>query len=179
LTEAREALREKATHDPLTGLWNHEEIIRILEVQLSRAEREGGCVSVIMGDLDKFKMINDRYGHMAGDTVLRITSQRILKQIRDYDYAGRYGGEEFLIVMPGCKRKDAPANAERIRLSIAREGIDICDDIVTVTMSLGTATNIAGRACSHESLIQAADMALYLAKEKGRNRVEVAHDDDI
>jgi len=179
LIEARETLRDKATHDPLTRLWNHEEIIRILETQLSRAERERGYVAAIMADLDLFKKINDTHGHMAGDAVLRMTSQRILKQVRAYDSVGRYGGEEFLIVMPGCKREDAAANAERIRSCISMNSMNISEGVIPVTISIGAATNIGGKTCNAESLIRAADAALYRAKEKGRNRVEVAFDDDI
>jgi len=179
LIEAREALREKASHDPLTGLWNHEEIIRIVEDHLSRTEREGGYVSVIMADIDYFKRVNDTYGHMAGDAVLRMTCHRIMSQIRAYDSAGRYGGEEFLIVLPGCKRGDAASAAERIRFCINRDSMNISEGMIPVTISLGTATNNREKTCNAESLIQAVDAALYRAKKKGRNRVEVAVDSDI
>jgi diguanylate cyclase (GGDEF)-like protein len=174
LIEAREALREQATHDPLTGLWNHAEILRILKRQLSRSEREGGHVSVIMADLDHFKTVNDSHGHMAGDTVLRLASRRMLAQVRDYDYIGRYGGEEFLFVLPGCDRDSALELAERIRLSICGECMDIPDGMIPVTISLGVATNGGGTRNRAEILVQEADNAMYLAKRNGRNRVEIA-----
>jgi len=174
LIEAREVLREQATHDPLTGLWNHTEILRILRRQLSRAEREGGDVSVIMADLDHFKKVNDNHGHMAGDTVLRLVSRRMLSQVRDYDYIGRYGGEEFLLVLPGCDRESAAELGERIRLSICGECMDIPDGMVPVTISLGVATHRCGKKCDVDALVRAADEALYRAKKNGRNRLETA-----
>ena len=179
LIEAREALREQATHDPLTGLWNHEEILRILERELSRAEREGGYVSAIMADLDHFKRINDTYGHMAGDGVLRVTARRMLSLIRNYDSVGRYGGEEFLIVLPGCNGDHAAALGERLRECIGRDNMDIPEGMIAVTISLGVATGRKGRKCDVNSLVRAADLALYRAKKNGRNRVEVASEEEI
>jgi two-component system cell cycle response regulator len=172
LIEAREALREQATHDPLTGLWNHTEILHILERELSRAERENGHVSMIMADLDHFKNINDRYGHMAGDSVLRLTTSRMNSLMRSYDYIGRYGGEEFVIVLPGCDRESAAAFAERLRLCIGSESMDIPEGMIPVSISLGVATSSREKRYDIDSLIQAADQALYRAKENGRNRVE-------
>jgi diguanylate cyclase (GGDEF)-like protein len=174
LIEARETLREKATHDPLTGLWNHEEILRILRRQLSRAGREGGDVSVIMADLDHFKKVNDTHGHMAGDAVLRMTSKRMLSVVRDYDYIGRYGGEEFLIVLPCCDAGSARDLAERLCHIIRGESMDIPEGMVPITISLGVATNGKGGKCDPGFLVQCADQALYRAKKNGRNRVEAA-----
>jgi len=179
LIEAREALREKATHDPLTGLWNHEEILRILQHELSRTEREKGYVSAIMADLDHFKRINDTYGHMAGDAVLRLTSRRMLSVIRAYDAIGRYGGEEFLIVLPGCDTEHAAAFAERLCASIRRDSMDIPEGMIPITISLGAATNSKEGKCDAISLVRAADLALYRAKKNGRNRVEVASEEEI
>jgi two-component system cell cycle response regulator len=173
LIEAREALREQATHDPLTGLWNHEEILRILGRQLSRAEREGGDVSVVMADLDHFKRVNDTHGHMAGDAVLRQTARRMVSQVRDYDYIGRYGGEEFLLVLPGCDGKRAGNLAERVCQSIGSESMDIPEGMIPVTISLGVASTRKASKSDADSLVQAADLALYRAKENGRNRVEI------
>ena len=178
LIEAREALRERATHDPLTGLWNHEEILRILRRHLSRAKREGGEVSVIMADLDHFKNVNDTHGHMAGDTVLRQTAVRMLSMVRDYDYVGRYGGEEFLIVLPGSDMEGATVLAERLCLSISSQSMDIPEGMIPVTISLGVANNCKEKKSDTDSLVHAADLALYRAKEKGRNRVEIATDEE-
>jgi two-component system cell cycle response regulator len=172
LIEAREALREQATHDPLTGLWNREEILRILKQGLSRAEREDGHVSMIMADLDHFKNVNDSYGHMAGDAVLRVTTRRMSSLLRSYDNIGRYGGEEFVIVLPGCDRESAAAFAERLRLCIGEEKMDIPEGMIPLTISLGVATSSREKRYDIDSLIQAADQALYRAKENGRNRVE-------
>lgn len=174
LIEAREALREQATHDPLTGLWNHEEILRIMERELSRAEREGGSVSVVMADLDHFKKVNDSYGHMAGDAVLRLTSRTMLSMMRGYDSIGRYGGEEFLIVLPGCDREGAAAFAERLRLRIECDAIDVPEGMIRVTSSLGVVTFSKGQERDMTALVKSADSALYRAKGKGRNRVEFA-----
>jgi diguanylate cyclase (GGDEF)-like protein len=177
LIEAREALRKKAAHDPLTGLWNQEEILGILEKELDRVERRGGHISVVMADLDYFKRVNDTHGHLAGDTVLRLTAKSMLSMIRKYDSVGRYGGEEFLIVLPGSDREGASALAERLRLGIEGEIMDTPEGMIRVTFSLGVAT-YGGRGRHHDvnALVRRADTALYAAKENGRNRVEIALD---
>jgi diguanylate cyclase (GGDEF)-like protein len=174
LIGAREALREQATHDHLTGLLNREEILRILKHELSRAEREGSKVSAIMVDLDHFKRVNDNYGHLAGDAVLRQTARRMLSLLRSYDYIGRYGGEEFTIVLPGCDGESASAFAERLRLLIGNQPMDIPEGMISVTISLGMSTSNPNTRNDVDSLIQAADQALYRAKGNGRNRVETA-----
>jgi diguanylate cyclase (GGDEF)-like protein len=172
LVSTREALREKASHDPLTGLWNHEEIIMGLERELARSRRSGTPVGVIMADLDHFKQVNDCYGHMAGDSVLREVSQRMLGRMRPYDSVGRYGGEEFMVVLSGCEEQHAVPLAERLRQLVANEQVDTVEGSIAVTLSLGVAVSSRGE---HDasSLIVAADRALYKAKLKGRNRVEV------
>jgi diguanylate cyclase (GGDEF)-like protein len=172
LIETREALREQASHDALTGLLNREAILCLLQNELSRIERENGLVSIIMADLDHFKKINDSYGHMAGDAVLRRTSKRMLSLIRNYDCIGRYGGEEFIILLPGCDPKCALAFAERLRLAIGNEPMNIPEGMISLTISLGVATSSRWKPETVDALIQAADQALYRAKEKGRNRVE-------
>jgi len=174
LISARETLRSKATHDSLTGLWNHEEIMQILARELERSNRENSPVAVIMADLDYFKKINDTYGHLAGDAVLRLTARRMASLMRPYDAIGRYGGEEFLAVIPGCSIKNAAPLAERLRESISGESMDTPDGMIAVTISLGMAIRDNGNPVDTISLVHAADMALYSAKNKGRNRVEVA-----
>ncbi len=178
LIAAREALRERATHDPLTGLWNHEEILRILELELNRADREGLSVGVIMADLDHFKQVNDTYGHMTGDAVLRMAAKRMLAAFRNYDAVGRYGGEEFLIVLPGCDNRCATASAERLRLCIGKDAMDTPEGMIPVTISLGIAASSKEKRWDVSSIVQNADAALYRAKEKGRNRFEVASADN-
>jgi diguanylate cyclase (GGDEF)-like protein len=173
LIAAREALRIKATHDPLTGLWNHDEIIGILQRELTRAVREKSPVGVIMADLDHFKLINDTHGHLAGDAVLRGLARKFLSVTRPYDTIGRFGGEEFLIVLPGCGREAAAGFAERVRRSIAADKVDTAEGLVAITISLGVTASSEGQE-DGEALVKEADVALYRAKEQGRNRVEVA-----
>jgi two-component system cell cycle response regulator len=173
LLRAREFLRMKASHDSLTGLWNHEEILGILHQELARAEREGHEVSAIMADLDHFKKVNDTYGHLAGDVVLMTTAGRMHSHMRPYDAIGRYGGEEFLVILPDCGRECAFALAERLRRNIGGIKVDTPEGIVSVTVSLGVAVAGKDRKLDALSLVQAADKALYAAKEKGRNRVEI------
>lgn len=179
LIAAREKLREKACHDPLTGLWNHEEIFCILGRELARAKRLGGPLSVIMADLDHFKKVNDTHGHMAGDAVLRLTAKRMLSVTRNYDAIGRYGGEEFLIVLPDTGCEGAAAFAERLRLIMASNAIDMPEGMISITISLGVATYHNEKPCDVRSLVKSADIALYVAKGNGRNCVEFAADELI
>jgi two-component system cell cycle response regulator len=175
LIEAREVQRVKASHDSLTGLWNHEEILQLLGRELSRDAREGGqTTGAIMADLDHFKQVNDTFGHMAGDVVLRAAAQRMLERLRPYDALGRYGGEEFLVVVSGCDRHSITALAERLRAGVAGTSVDTSEGKIPITMSLGVAVDDAGGAANASALVHQADQALYRAKEKGRNRVEIA-----
>jgi len=174
LLAARENLREKASHDSLTSLWNHEEILGILGQELARAEREKQCISVIMADLDHFKMVNDTYGHLAGDAVLRLTAKRMLSLMRGYDFIGRYGGEEFLVILPECCKECSVAFAERLRSCVSSGSMDTPDGMIPVTISIGVAASGGENGWAADSLVKAADVALYRAKENGRNRVEVA-----
>ena len=176
LLAAREILQAKASHDSLTGLWNHEEILGNLRQELARGEREGECVSVIMADIDNFKRINDTHGHMVGDEVLRSCARRMQALVRSYDFIGRYGGEEFLFVLPECCRECTVAFAERIRLCICGESMDTSEGMIPVSISLGVASSGKSGGRDADSLVKAADAALYRAKENGRNRVEVASD---
>ena len=171
---AREALRAKATHDPLTGLWNHEEILRILGLELDRAAREGTCVGVLMADIDHFKTVNDTYGHQAGDAVLRLSAGRMTSVMRPYDAVGRYGGEEFLLVAPGCDGKSIFTLAEKLRICICRDAMDTPEGLISCSISLGAALSDGQKGVDMDFVVKAADRALYLAKELGRNRVEIA-----
>ena len=175
LFAARDTFRTKASHDSLTGLWNHEEILQILAQEMSRAEREEKCVSVIMADIDFFKKINDTYGHLAGDAVLRSIAGKMHSLMRSYDFIGRYGGEEFLVILPECCLECAAAFAERLRISVSNDSIDTPDGMIPVTISFGVAASSKNGKEDADSLVKAADEALYRAKENGRNRVEVAH----
>jgi two-component system, cell cycle response regulator len=170
LLQAREALRDQATHDGLTGLLNRTSILDKLDEELSRSARNGTPVSVLMADLDRFKSINDSCGHLAGDAVLREAARRLKSAARRYDSVGRYGGEEFLVVLPGCDAADAAVQGERMREAIGGAPFLAPSQPVPVTASLGIACSSQ---CAPEALVRLADDALYLAKAEGRNRVVV------
>jgi two-component system cell cycle response regulator len=144
LLAARDILNAKATHDSLTGLLNHEEIHNILDKELARSERDKVCVSVIMADIDLFKLVNDTHGHIAGDEVLRIFAKKMRSLERPYDSIGRYGGEEFLIVLPECCIECAAAFAERLRSNISRDSMDTSEGMISITISLGVAASGKG-----------------------------------
>jgi diguanylate cyclase (GGDEF)-like protein len=170
LLQVKDALRREASHDGLTSVWNRKAILSILERDLLRAEREHQPVGLIMIDVDHFKAINDSRGHAAGDAVLRIIASGIAAVLRPYDSVGRCGGEEFLIVAPGCDLAETWELAERVRSHVAGCNIVVGGASVKVSLSLGVAT---GEASSDiEKLLHAADSALYQAKNAGRNRVE-------
>ncbi|SPF46554.1 Response regulator receiver modulated diguanylate cyclase [Candidatus Sulfopaludibacter sp. SbA4] len=174
LLVAREALREQATHDSLTGLLNRASILQALQNELSRADRESQPVSLLMVDLDRFKNINDTHGHLAGDAVLREAARRMKSAIRRYDAIGRYGGEEFLILLPGCEGETARLQAERVRESLAASPFTSGADSVSVTCSIGASWRGRPGISDTDSLVRDADLALYCAKDRGRNRVEMA-----
>jgi two-component system cell cycle response regulator len=179
LIEAREALRVQAMHDPLTGIWNRRAILDVLGNELARSRREGLSVAVAIADIDHFKRINDTYGHLVGDTALCEAASRMRAQLRPYDAIGRYGGEEFLIVLPGCTSQDAFKLAERLRIGVSQEPVSIPGGTIEVMCSLGVAACDVIVVLEPTALIQAADSALYRAKAGGRNRVELATIPDI
>ncbi len=173
LLTTQRLLREQATRDSLTGLWNRGMILEILQRELPRSKREGHAVSVIMADIDHFKGINDTHGHLVGDQVLRQVAQRLLAVLRPYDTVGRYGGEEFLVVLPGCGAEIALSLAERLRRCIEAESIRGEGMLLrSVTVSLGVA--VWNGEASGLELLRLADAALYRAKNEGRNRAVLA-----
>jgi two-component system cell cycle response regulator len=174
LVKAREALREQATRDGLTGLWNRTAIFDILQNELARAERSSEPLIVLMADLDGFKPVNDHFGHMAGDAVLRQVAARMRTSVRRYDSVGRYGGEEFLMVLPGCELHGGLMLAERIRDAIGSESFRAGDAEISLTCSLGAACAIPPGISQADDLVRDADAALYRAKRQGRDRVEAA-----
>jgi diguanylate cyclase (GGDEF)-like protein len=173
LFTALEAVRQQATRDALTGLLNRALILDGLARELRRADRESTPLSVLVADLDHFKRVNDTYGHLAGDAVLRQTADRMRAILRGYDLVGRYGGEEFLVILQGCDLVRARQVAERLRHAVGGEPLDTGSVPVTVTMSLGIAC-VIGSGPDSSAVIKAADDALYRAKANGRNRCEVA-----
>ena len=174
LQAAKEAAEEAARRDPLTGLWNHNRILEHLMEELSRSDRLGTPVSVAMVDLDHFKHINDTHGHMVGDEVLREVSRRLADVVRLYDRVGRFGGEEFVVVLPGTSQAEAEAAAERIREELSREPVPTSVGPIPVTASLGVVTREGELANDATTLLVAADTALYSSKESGRDRVTIA-----
>jgi two-component system, cell cycle response regulator len=174
LVEARETMRYKATHDALTSLFNRGIIVDLLSRELSRTRRENGCTVVILGDLDHFKSVNDKFGHPVGDEVLREVAKRLLASVRSYDFVGRYGGEEFLIVLNNCDSSHAAARAEEVRNGIAKQLVQTMRGPLTITMSLGVLTSRDWDIHLVEDILIEADSALYQAKAEGRNCVRLA-----
>ena len=179
LMEARDALRFQATHDPLTGILNRAAVIEILERQLSRAFREESDLAVIMTDIDHFKRVNDEFGHIAGDAVLREVARKMKASVRSYDEVGRYGGEEFLIVTPCNSSEKAAEIAERVRTVLAEAPVATSEGVVSVAASFGVSGSETGKDVDADAMIRAADAALYRAKAAGRNCVEQAVADDF
>ena len=175
LLEAQEALRHHATTDHLTGLWNRRIILEQLDHELNRARRDHGSLSIGMVDLDHFKMVNDTWGHPAGDAVLRATAGMLKACVRQYDGVGRFGGEEFLLVLPACGLDQAPVVVERVRQCVAATGVVVGTDVIPVSVSIGLATT-GTSGFNAATLLASADEALYRAKAGGRNRVESATD---
>lgn len=175
LLEAQEALRHHATTDPVTGLWNRRIILEQLDQELNRVRREHGSVSIGMVDLDHFKMVNDTWGHPAGDAVLRATADMLKAGVREYDGVGRFGAEEFLLVLPGCDVDQAPLVAERVRQRVAATPVVVGNEVIPVSVSIGLATT-GSSGFNASTLLASADEALYRAKAGGRNRVEGATD---
>jgi diguanylate cyclase (GGDEF)-like protein len=172
LTLAQDSLRNLATHDSLTTLWNRSAINDKLFQALSHADRRDGMVAVAICDLDYFKRINDTHGHLVGDEVLAAVAKAMRDVVRPYDAIGRYGGEEFLIVLPGCDQVNAVSHAERLRAAVARVAVRTSTGELRVTASFGVTVAGRGSRADVQSLIHAADSALYRAKAKGRDRVE-------
>lgn len=177
LQKKNKNLRRKSLIDPLIGTWNRGAIMRILTIEAARCDKAGVPLSLIVADLDFFKKINDTYGHPAGDTVLVKVASRLRSCIRPQEALGRYGGEEFLIVLPGSSHTTAMAVAERMRIAIATQPELIGGTALNLTISAGVASTDVFPTATTEELISRADMALYAAKDAGRNRVVKATPD--
>ena len=172
LVGARESLLLAATRDSLTGLLNRAESLAFLDRELFRCRRNKSPVAVLLIDVDHFKAVNDSLGHLAGDAVLREVAKRLTFSLRPYDGAGRYGGEEFLLMLPGCDLESATRRGEEIRNLICRSPVITPAGERVITISLGVTAADTSTAKDHTVILGVADKALYRAKNNGRNRTE-------
>lgn len=174
LEQARRELHTRATHDSLTGLFNRPAILDHLQREMSRATRSGRTLGVLIADLDHFKRVNDTYGHLAGDDVIREAAGRLRGAMRDYDLVGRYGGEEFLILFPGWDPNIAPGRIEELLDAIRSRPFDVSETEIQLTCSFGVATFRPGSSVPDvRELLRRADLALYVAKNAGRNQANI------
>jgi two-component system, cell cycle response regulator len=175
LNHKEQELRFAATHDALTNFWNRGALVEFLQLESARAARAQGPFSILMIDVDEFKKINDRYGHLTGDLVLKEVANRLNSVSRSTDWVGRYGGEEFMVIAAGCGSDALPMVSERLRESVARHPVETPSGPVTVTVSIGALFVDSGTGSEDSDLLmRLADEALYRAKSAGRNRVEIA-----
>ncbi len=173
LVKTRNILKIQATHDALTGVFNRRAILEALKLEMERSKRKKTPLSVAMLDIDFFKRVNDTYGHLAGDQILKETTRRLGSKLRTYEALGRYGGEEFLVILSDCSKGNTLGHANRLRESISETMMDSTEGMIPVTISIGVGILENVKEVDVELLIKAADEALYRAKNNGRNRVEI------
>jgi two-component system, cell cycle response regulator len=174
LRETLEQMRTLALRDGLTGILNRRAIFDVAEDELDRTRREKSSLSILMADLDYFKSINDRFGHAAGDVALRMAVETIVKNLRPYDHVGRWGGEEFLILLPNTDSAEALVIAERLRTTIENATMKLVSgETIGLRMSLGVTSTKMEASESVDELVRQADIALYQAKNLGRNQVKI------
>lgn len=173
LMRTQEKLRSMAIHDSLTNLLNRGEISRILEEQWLQTRREKRHLGVILLDIDHFKTVNDRYGHQVGDAVLIEVSRRLKECMRPYDKIGRYGGEEFLALLPNCDQLNTARIAERIRRRVSETPIAAFEHKHHISISLGCTVVTPEESTAPETILLRSDTALYRAKANGRDRAEM------
>lgn len=159
--------------DPLTRLWNRNGIDEILRREWADATRKKTPVTLVMADIDHFKKVNDTHGHPVGDEVIQTVAKRLLATLRTEDAIGRMGGEEFLLVMPGCNHDQVKATVERIRETLVATPVPTAAGPLAITLSYGATVTIPDATQNFADIIKKADDALYVAKKSGRNRVEV------
>jgi diguanylate cyclase (GGDEF)-like protein len=169
LKRKKKELEKIAMYDTLSGLLNRMSLFNRIDVEIERAIRALIPLTGIMLDIDHFKEVNDNYGHQSGDMVIREIGKRLRNQLRKYDYAGRYGGEEFFIILPNTNLMQAYTIGERFRKEIENSTMECGEDMLRITVSLGIAQYRSNE--SREKWIERADKAMYLAKQQGRNRV--------
>lgn len=170
LQHESDRMRHHAEHDGLTGLWNHRVIVELLRTEMIRAQRDETPLCVILADIDHFKKMNDTFGHLSGDLVLKEVATVLARTLRPYDYVGRYGGEEFLMILPNCGMETALNRGEQLRAAVQSARIMDGETLLQVTASFGVASAFSPD-CETETIIRAVDAALYRAKSCGRNCV--------
>jgi two-component system, cell cycle response regulator len=172
ILELQQSLRFAATHDFLTKLLNRAEIVAGLSREIARSRRLGQPAAIILADIDHFKQINDSLGHAAGDEALEEVANRLVSELRPYDLVGRYGGEEFLLVLPNCNLDSALHRAEQLRWSVSKSPTLSMAGNIPITLSMGVTVSDCVPDLTVHELLQQADQALYLAKQNGRNCVQ-------
>ncbi len=179
LRASQDALRVQSTRDAITGSWNRAAILDLLHKEQERARRKSGSVGVVLADLDAFRKVNETLGTSVGDEVLREAARRMSSTLRPYDAVGRYGGEEFLIVLPGSDGLGGLTVAERIRESFSNRPVHTTAGPVSITLSLGVAAEGGETATDGSALLRAADTALKRAQQTGRNRVALSDESGL
>ncbi|MDD2899784.1 MAG: diguanylate cyclase [Desulfuromonadaceae bacterium] len=179
LKRSNELLLELSNTDHLTGLFNRRYMMEALEKEVQRCIRKSGNLSLILLDIDHFKQVNDRFGHLQGDAVLQKVALQLQKELRSYDCAARYGGEEFVAILPDSTLHESVLVAERIRLAVHGTAYSGPLAELNLTVSLGVARFSQGQCHSIDDFIKFADDALYRAKKNGRNRVEIHNPEDL
>ncbi|MBA3534496.1 MAG: diguanylate cyclase [Ardenticatenales bacterium] len=175
LRRALDKLRVLATHDSLTGLLNRQAIMKEAKIELRRTRRLNKMMSLVMLDIDHFKQVNDTYGHRVGDEVLQLVSKTIMHSVRTYDRVGRWGGEEFLLLLPETPLAEAAEIAERVRRDVAATPLPVPGgSTISLQVSLGVVEADSSAPLALSALLEQADQALYHAKNAGRNRVITA-----
>lgn len=174
LARLNRKLQRIARYDALSGLMNRMSLFHVLDIEIERSLRTDAPLCLLMIDLDHFKAVNDDYGHACGDEVIRHVGDILKNERRKYDYAGRYGGEEFIMLLPNTAIADAALVADRVRERLMSEPVDCDISEITATASVGVARFRSGE--TRDMWISRADRAMYVAKQRGRNRVELEVD---
>lgn len=175
LAAAQETIRVKTLQDPVTGLWNREALLDNMARESERARRDGAPLGCVLLDVDDFRLVNDTLGRLAGDGALRQVGQRLHRSLRSYDVLGRYGGDQFLAILPGCDESASRALAERLRTSVCAQPIALNEGTIRITLSVGVAAagGMQERGTA-DALARAAEAALYKAKQPGQHSLALA-----